>query len=290
MTQASESLERQSVVAVEPVLSVGWLADEAREAMTGLGLTDFFQAYTATRIAPMGAVPASVVASVFFNFCPDIFVDIVPSAWSITTPERILEAEQTAVDKALGPVLRDVLDQADGLAGLMRQAAEDASAATEARPLAAGIANMSWPDEPHLVIWHAQKMLREYRGDCHNLALAHGGLGGVDALVVHAALAEFPADALRKSRRWPVEPWDEAVSRLRDEGWLTDDAAPTLTETGRARRVAIEAATDALVAPAYRTIGRDGMAKIVELGEPVGAATFPIGVAKIRPSDSNFED
>ena len=41
----------------------------------------------------------------------------------------------------------------------------------EGRPLFAGHVSLPWPDEPHLVLWHAQTLLREYRGDNHIAAL-----------------------------------------------------------------------------------------------------------------------
>ena len=37
----------------------------------------------------------------------------------------------------------------------------------EDRPLYAAHAELDWPDEPQLVLWHAVTLLREYRGDGH---------------------------------------------------------------------------------------------------------------------------
>jgi hypothetical protein len=186
----------------------------------------------------------------------------------------------------VAPEARDVKELAD----LLRTAADDASSATEGRPLAAGIAALDWPSEPHVVLWHAQTLLREFRGDCHNIALAHAGLSGIEALVVHAGLEGFPADMLRRSRRWDAQAWDGACSRLRSDGWITDSPEISLTDEGRQRRTEIEDATDRLCAPAYRAVGRDGLERIVELGTPVGAAVFHVGVAKVRPSDMNIGD
>ncbi|MEN3271540.1 MAG: hypothetical protein V7636_301, partial [Actinomycetota bacterium] len=50
-------------------------------------------------------------------------------------------------------------------AELARRAAEVACERPEGRPLFAGHASLPWPEEPHLVLWHAQTLLREFRGD-----------------------------------------------------------------------------------------------------------------------------
>ncbi len=44
-------------------------------------------------------------------------------------------------------------------------------ASPQGRPLYAAHAELPWPDEPHLVLWHAVTLLREYRGDGHVAAL-----------------------------------------------------------------------------------------------------------------------
>ena len=80
-------------------------------------------------------------------------------------------------------------------AELARAAAEEASRRIEGRPLAAAHADVAWPAEPHLVLWHAQSILREYRGDGHIALLVVHGLSGVEALVTHAAAGDVPAHA-----------------------------------------------------------------------------------------------
>ena len=87
------------------------------------------------------------------------------------------------------------------------------------RPLFAGHAALDWPDEPHLVLWHAQTLLREYRGDGHVALLRADGLSnGIEALVVHAATGDVPDAALQSSRAWPEDDWDAAVERLQARG------------------------------------------------------------------------
>ena len=80
------------------------------------------------------------------------------------------------------------------------------------------------PPPPHLVLWHAQSILREYRGDGHIAQLVVRGLSGLEALVTHAAAGDVPERLLRSTRGWPQEAWDGAVDAL---------AATRLARAGR---------------------------------------------------------
>ena len=92
------------------------------------------------------------------------------------------------------------------------------------RPLFAGHASLPWPDEAHLILWHAQTLLREYRGDGHIAVLTAEGLSGVEALVTHAATNDIPSELLASSRAWPQPEWDAAIERLAARG-LVDASA-----------------------------------------------------------------
>ena len=79
---------------------------------------------------------------------------------------------------------------------LARRAAETACEHVEGRPLFAGHASLPWPDEDHLVLWHAQTLLREYRGDGHIAALVTAGLSGLEAAITHVATGDVPGAVL----------------------------------------------------------------------------------------------
>ena len=155
-------------------------------------------------------------------------------------------------------------------ADLARAAAMAACDRPEGRPLFAGHASLPWPDEPHLVLWHAQSLLREYRGDGHIVALAVEGLDGCEALVTHAAAGDVSADILRATRQRTGDDWLAAEERLRERGWLDPDLA--FTELGHERRDWIETRTDELAAPPYDAIGTDGCARLRELCRPISTA------------------
>jgi hypothetical protein len=161
-------------------------------------------------------------------------------------------------------------------AELARRAALAASERPQGRPLFAGHAELAWPDEPHLVLWHAQSLLREFRGDGHVAALLVEGLRGVEALVVHAATGDIPAATLQSSRAWPDTEWNAAVESLRTRGLVAPDAL-TLTDAGRAHRDWVEQRTDELMRPAYEPLGIDGCERLGEVARHFSRAIIESG-------------
>src|SRR5262245_51163670 len=49
--------------------------------------------YFATRVAPVGAVSASVVVATFFNFSPAAVEVTIPQIWERFTPGQLLDAQ-----------------------------------------------------------------------------------------------------------------------------------------------------------------------------------------------------
>src|SRR4029079_19219746 len=99
----------------------------------------------------------------------------VPAAWAVASPPQILAARERAVDRMYRALLGDLIDT-PGLAEAAERGRAAAMAAdTAGRPLAAANADLPWPGEPHLVLWHAINVLREQRGDGHITAQHVGG-------------------------------------------------------------------------------------------------------------------
>jgi hypothetical protein len=138
----------------------------------------------------------------------------------------------------------------------------------EGRPLAAAHAALEWPSAPLLVLWHAQSILREFRGDGHVALLVADGLSGPEALVVHAATGEVPAAILQATRGWSDEAWADAVASLQRRGWLHEGDGLALTDEGTARRHQLEARTDELAAAPYQVLGDEGCAELRSLVRP----------------------
>ena len=257
---------------LEPIHGAIYFAEQPREEYEAIGLDDRMTGYFASRAAPMGAVHAEVVIATFFNFDPDLVRRSMDGVWERVIPTEVLAARRRGADRMIRAHAGSFVDTPDlaEAAELARTAALAACERPEGRPLFAGHVSLAWPDEPHLVLWHAQTLLREYRGDGHIVALTVEGLDGCEALVTHAAAGDVSADILRATRQRTGDDWLAAEERLRERGWLDPDLA--LTELGRERRDAIEARTDELAAAPYDAIGVEGCARLRALCRPVSQA------------------
>jgi len=277
---------RAAHTATNSLHSMIYFVPETEEQLTGTGLKPGRMCYFAGRSAAMGAVGSGVVTATFYNFHPGLVAHCIPLAWELASPAAVLAARLAAADLALGRLLGPaVIGSSDvaQLAGLTREAAE--AGRPEGRPLYAAHADLAWPDEPHLVLWHALTLLREHRGDGHIWALGRAGLSGIEALVTHSATGQgFEPEFARRSRGYRPEEWDAAVAGLAARGLLTDDG--TLTEAGRALRAQIEDDTDRLAAPPWQHLGEDRTADVVRIGREltqivVAAGVFPATVLAV---------
>ena len=272
-------IARRTWRTVEPIHGMIYFSPEAGDAYESLGLTGRM-GYFASRAAPMGAVPAEVVIATFFNFRPQLVRDAIPEAWNRATPAQIVEARVRAADTALRRSLPDVIGTPElaEAAELARRAAHVACDHLDGRPLFAGHASLEWPDEPHLVLWHAQSLLREFRGDGHIAALVAAGLNGLEAAITHVATGDVPGAVMLATRDWPEDEWQAGIDGLRSRGILESGDGLTLTETGRAQRQWIEDATDAAAVIAYESLGDEGCARLRTLARPYSRAIVDGGL------------
>lgn len=271
-------IARKTWRTLEPYHGAIYFVPEAAEEYRVVGVDDRMTGYFASRSAAMGPVPASVVIATFFNFDPGLVRRSMDGIWETVTPQAMIDARLRAADRMIRRIAPDSIDSPDiaEAADLARKAAMVACMRTEGRPLFAGHAALSWPDEPHLVLWHAQALLREYRGDGHIAALTVEGLSGCESLVTHAAAGDVSAGVLQATRQRTGDDWLAAEERLRSIGWLDPDYS--LTELGSERRAWIEQRTDELAAAPYDAIGVEGCARLRSIVRPISKmmlATFP---------------
>jgi len=252
--------------AVEPLHSHLYFAPEHDAEFGALGLKPGRMSYFAGRAAAMGAVGAGVVTATFYNFSPSLVAHMIPRAWTLASPEQVLAARRDAARASLTRLLgADVADSAEvaELADLLREACEVLT--PEGRPLYAGHADLPWPEEPLLALWHGATLLREYRGDGHIAVLLHAGLTGLEALITHTATGRgFTEPAARATRGWRDEEWDAGCAALADRGLLEDTG---LTDDGKDLRAHIEAQTDALSADPWLLLGPERTGRVVDLGK-----------------------
>lgn len=248
---------------VEPYHAVVYFAPEAKPRYEAAGLKGGWMGYFASRSAALGPVPAEIVIATFYNFHPRMVRRAIPDAWSRSTPDRVLAARYAIADAGLRRTLGDAIGSPElaEAAALGREAAQSGDPA--GRPLFAAHAALEWPDEPHLVLWHACTLLREFRGDGHVASLLATGIDGCEAHVTLAATRAVPGEILRANRGWTEEEWSAAEERLRARGWL--DKTGAHTAAGRRARRDVETRTDRLALPPYEALGEERGERFADL-------------------------
>lgn len=271
-------IARKTWRTLEPIHGMIYFVPEGPEHYRNVGLHDPRAGYFASRSAPMGEASAELVIATFYNFNPASVRTVIPAAWQTIRCEELLDARTMAADGALKRLLGD-----EAIAGAaMTEAAELARIAALAacdhlhgRPLFAGHASLPWPSDPHLVLWHAQTLLREFRGDGHVTALMADGVSGIEALLMHGGTGAIAAGVLQQTRSWDDESWTAASDGLIDRGLLEPDG--TLSSLGVERRQWVEDLTDTLSSAPYEAIGEDGCARLRELCRPFSQAIIANG-------------
>jgi hypothetical protein len=275
--------------ALETLHMTVYFAPEPRDAYRRAGLRGGWMGYFASRSAAMGPVPAEVVVATFYNFHPRMVHRAIPDAWGFASPERVLAARVEGADAALRRLLGPWVEhpEAAEAAALARRAMEGRDPA--GRPLFAGHATLGWPDAPHLALWHAATLYREFRGDGHVACLLADAVDGCEAHVLAAGAGQLPGAFLRQYRGWSDEEWAAAAGRLRDRGRVEPDGS--LSDAGRAARDTLEHRTDTLATPPWDHLGEAGCSRLLGLlEEPVrlvveaGGVPFPNPVGLPPPT------
>lgn len=268
---------------LETLHALCYFAPEVDQEVAALGVRPGRSTYFASRAAAMGAVGPGPVAATFFVFSPSLVAKLLPPAWEAAAPADVVAARLRGVDAAYRRLLgEEVLASAEvaEAADLVREAATGADPA--GRALFAAHADLAWPEEPHLALWHGLTLLREHRGDGHVAVLLAHGLSGLEALLTHTATGTgFTRPAAQATRGWSDEQWAAAVDALAERGLVT--AEEELTDAGRDLRAAVEDATDTLAVAPWARLGEDGRARLHEIGKPLvvralKAGAFPDGV------------
>ena len=254
---------RRIARAAEAVHTLAYYSPEIR-GFDSDGFQGWWHAYFAYRSAPMGPVPASVVVATFYNFAPRMIERAVPGCWDIMDPRRIRDRQLELVEQAVGRALSDVDPGvvARG-ADLVRSIAADLPVG--ARPLYAAWAGEAWPGTDQMDLWHGCTLLREFRFDGHNIALAAAPLDPVECHLMMAAHGFGNPQTIQKIRGWTPDEWDAAQGRLVERGWL--DAAGGQTSTGAQVRRDVERLTDDLAGAMEVVQGLDTATELAELLE-----------------------
>lgn len=267
----------------EPLHALGYFAPEVDAEVSAAGVRKGRGTYFASRSAPMGRVGGGPVAATFYVFNPSLVAHFIPAAWETASPEDVVAARYRGVSAAYARLLGEetlASDEVREAADLARTASAGCTVA--GRPLYAAHADLAWPDEPHLALFHALTLIREHRGDGHVAALIGAGLSGIEALVTHTATGKgFTQPAAQATRGWSDEEWAAAVAALAERGLVSSEGE--LTDEGRALRTSIERRTEESAVSSWDALGEAGTQRLAELCHPlvVTALTngaFPAGV------------
>ncbi len=272
--QLDLGLARRTYKTVEPIHLLVYFSPGGRDIYREIGLTSRSMQYFASRSAALGAASAELVAATFYNFNPELVAGAIPAAWDLATPDVVIAARLRVVDDGLRLALGDRVEAPEVLeaAELARRAADAACEHPEGRPLFAAHASIPWPDAPHLQLWHAQTLLREYRGDGHIAALLTAGIGPLDALILHRATGEPGTDMLKPLRAWGDDAWATGIRRAQARGWIARGDGLELTAAGHDLRQQVETTTDRLSVAAYAALGEDGCERLRKLARPLSRA------------------
>ena len=260
------TLARRFWAAVEPIHAIVYFAPEPLEAARKTGLKGFWMSYFASRVAPLGPLPAPAVEAMTYGFAPGIVARAIPDAWKFAAPEAL----RHHVDAAL-------LASAGELTDLLWEAVKGCR--FDGRPLAAAWAGVPRPDDPVGALWLAATVLREHRGDGHVLAGVAHGLRGLDATVTFAATGAISRAMVQPTRGWTDEDWEQSCRRLVARGLL--DSGGRLTKTGGALRREVEDLTDRLAAGPVERVGSTGIERAIELATPVSRRLMDVGVIPV---------
>lgn len=273
---------RRLASALEPVIGQVYFSPEAHANYVALGfdpspgvangvaLPDG-PAYFTSRGSMLGQVPGEVVAAGFAVFSPAAVVPCVDIGWSHTDAATIFEARQRGAVDQLRRILGDSpegLDRANELLATMAEHCQMAG-----RSMSAGLQSWPRPEGGLDLLFRLGDLLREYRGDCHNAAWLTAGLSACQIGIVSELWWGLPARSYSRTRAWTEAEFDAATTGLVERGWVADN---TLTDTGRAGREAIEAATDLQMEPVLAAIDSH-LDELVAILAPWGDAVRAAG-------------
>lgn len=254
----STAIARAAYTTFEPYHIAAYFNPQLRSVGEETGL-DGHAWYIGARAAPMGPCAPSVVTSAFYNFNPELIDRVWPQAVEVGL-DKVADRRWAMLDSVLGDALGPLATDPElaKIAGRLRDVADTAVFA--GRPLSAAWHSSPGPESPHLVLWHAIAVIREWRGDGHIAALVDAELDPTEAVAFHEAIHPDPKARrvlgkrmTQLTRQWSDEEWNSAAERLQTRGLLTcTEDREALTDEGIELDAHIERRTDALASSIWR--------------------------------------
>ena len=207
-------------------------------------------AYVASRSASMGRVAGSVAAAAFGVFEPTYVSSACDAGWELTDPATIARARALGAAAQLERLLGPADDEVRALTERLEATIPAMHLAP--RPLASGVSSLGPQGDGWARLFWIGDLLREYRGDSHNIAWAAAGLDGAQISLLSDPYRGLPLRSYSATRGWSPVQLDEAAAALERRGWFDADG---LTDAGAAAREQIEAVTDEQCAPLAAALG-----------------------------------
>lgn len=263
--------------ALEPIaMHAVWCAHTNERLAAAYGL-DFLGSYVWGRASALGDPAPAVVVAAFAVFEPNLITGVYRDART-----KVGWADLVATrDRATADSLRETLGDVDtaGVTAALRRGIDAADGA--GRPMFAGLAGRSWPEDRYGQLWRACDIMREHRGDSHVAAFVAAGMDGVEMNVLTEVWLGMPLFSYSATRGWSAGELGAAVDRLRSRGLLDGEK---LSTEGQQVRAAIEARTDQAQRRVIDAIGSDLDAVVGQLATwsaaLVAAGAFPPSLHK----------
>jgi hypothetical protein len=263
MTVALSAAQRVWDV-IEPIAANVYFAPEVHRAFEDEGFSGPSRvvrgieypdgiAYFTSRGACLGPnVSGHLVAAAFGVFKRSIVVAAVEEGWRRTDQVTILAARERGSVASLRRILGDEPDGLEWVTGVLKRMAEAGPA--EGHHLHSGLLSLGFPGDSMGDFWRAADLVREHRGDSHIAAWLAADLDATEVGVLTDPWRGQPLKSWVRTRGWTDDELDAACEHLRSRGLLEAD---DLTNTGRALRDEIEAATDVMERRMIDALGDD---------------------------------
>ena len=250
---------------------VGWMMWDPRAIADyeRLGVPDGTGWIVAWRLASLGDTTPAVAAAAGYSINPAVIEVVMNLYRDVTDTESILAVRDEAIEPGLAEGAVEIPAQLGELAEALWRGVD--SVHFGARPMFAAHRARPRPDDSRSCVsaWLAVNCLRELRGDNHWALCASEDLDDVEVGLLHSAMVDIEEygseEWIARSRGNDDDAIAAGWARLESKGFAS---AGALNDTGRQFRLDLEARTDALTAPAWRSVGEEATTALCELVEP----------------------
>lgn len=248
----------------EPIAGSIYFAREALDNYKQFDL-NFLEGYFVSRSAALGVLSGETLAAIFAVFNPAIVISFTKSGWKKVTRDQILSARINGARDSLARILGDLDEQViRKLEDLLKDTYLSLDEA--GHPVYAGLKSLEYPRDIHERLFRICDLIREHRGDSHNVAWNSKGLNGVEITLLSEGYWNIATKSYVFTRGWAPEQVESASESLKTKGFI--DKEGKITNSGIEFREEIEMLTDSIEEPIYLALG-DKISEAISILEPI---------------------